>query len=147
MIPFAVGAFYSSNPAASKASNTEIVVIVNSANPADKLSATEIRNYWMRKGVQKTWPSLKTDVKPVDRKNKSAEKTLFYNKLIGLSEVDVDSYFAAKQYQNAENPPVKFTTDEEIINYVSENRGAIGFINKASLAEGKNVKVVFSIAD
>lgn len=125
---------------------TEIAIIVNSENPVDKLSITEARNYWMRKGAQKIWPGLKLSVLPVDRKNACDEKTIFYTKLVGLAEADVESYFAAKQYQNAEKPPVKFSTDSDIINYVAENKAALGFVATQSVKGDVKVKVVLTVA-
>lgn len=119
----------------------EVVVIVNGSNPTEKLFPTEVRNYWMRRGTFKSWSSLKTTVLPVDRKGKSPEKATFYSKIVALNEADVEAYFAAKQYQNAETPPVKFASDKDIISYVAENRGAIGFVNASSLTDETMPKV------
>ena len=136
-------------PRNEKMAAVEVVVIVNGENPIEKLFPTEIRNYWMKRGTFKAWTSTKAVVMPVDRKGQSPEKSLFYKKIISLSEADVESYFSAKQYQNAENPPVKFSSDREIIDYVSENKGAIGFVNAASISSDTKVKVkiAYTIAE
>jgi hypothetical protein len=66
-----------------------------------------------------------------------------------LSEAEVDSYFAAKQYQNSEPPPVKLNSDNEVIEYVANNKGAIAFV-KASLLTDEirsRVKLVTSISE
>jgi ABC-type phosphate transport system substrate-binding protein len=127
----------------------ELAVIVHKDNPIEKLSITEVRLYWMKRGTQKSWPGLKTTVLPVDRKGNVAEKTLFYKHIIKLSEAEVDSYFAAKQYQNSEPPPVKLNSDNEVIEYVANNKGAIAFV-KASLLTDEirsRVKLVTSISE
>ena len=47
---------------------------------------------------------------------------------------------------NAEMPPIVFNNDAEIIEYVANNIGAIGYVNMNSLnSEDKlKVKIVFS---
>jgi ABC-type phosphate transport system substrate-binding protein len=127
----------------------ELSIIVHKDNPVEKTSITEVRNYWMRRGAQKAWPILKTTVLPVDRKSTTPEKAVFYKKVVALSEADVEAYFAAKQYQSAESPPVKTATDRDVIQYVSDNRGAIGFINSGSLtdADKQAVKVVCLVVE
>lgn len=128
---------------------TELVVIVNKDNPIEKLSVPEVRLYWMRRGTQKTWPSLKTTVLPVDRKGSCLEKTIFYKAIIKLSEAETESYFAAKQYQSAETPPVKLASDQDVNQYVADNKAGLGFVNVSSLSEAakQSIKVVCSVTE
>jgi ABC-type phosphate transport system substrate-binding protein len=128
---------------------TELVVIVNNDNPIEKLSIPEVRLYWMRRGTQKMWPTLKTTVLPVDRKGACTEKTIFYKSIIKLSEAETESYFAAKQYQSAETPPIKLATDRDVIQYVADNKAGLGFVNLGSLSEAvkQSVKVVCTVSE
>ncbi len=142
--------FLSTNHSISKSpAALELAIIINKDNPIEKLSITEVRLYWMKRGTQKSWPGLKTTVLPVDRKGNIAEKSLFYKLVVKLSEAEVDSYFAAKQYQNSESPPVKLNSDKEVIQYVADNKGAIGFVKTASLTDElrSQVKLVVSISE
>jgi ABC-type phosphate transport system substrate-binding protein len=127
----------------------QVAIIVNKDNPIEKLSVTEVRLLWMRRGAQKNWPTLKTLVLPTDRKGSCAEKSLFYKSIVKLSESETDSYFAAKQYQAAETPPVKFNSDKDIIQYVIDNKAGLGYINIASLKDGEKdlVKMVCLVSD
>lgn len=125
----------------------DVVVIVNARNPLEKMTATEVRNYWMRKGAQRIWPGLNEGVKPADRKSSCEERDTFYKRMIGLSQMEIESYFAAKQYQNADQPPKKFASDAEILAYVAEHVGAIGFVSRSSLAGNKGVKIVYEIQE
>jgi ABC-type phosphate transport system substrate-binding protein len=119
---------------ASVPAGIELAIIINNGNPTDKLDPAEVKDYWLKRGMKKKWKTS-TVVLPVDRKVKCPEKELFYSKILRLSVDDVESYFAAKQYQGAENPPEKLATDKEIIAYVSEHPGAIGFVNKSSISD------------
>ncbi len=125
---------------------TEISVIVNKENPVSTLSAGEAKLYWLRK-IKKRWPELNKNIKPVDRKSKCMEQDVFYSKVLNMTSTDVESYFSQKQYESAEKPQDKFPNDDAIIGFVSEEQGAIGFVNSSSLnAESKNkVKVVLTI--
>lgn len=124
----------------------EIAIIINKENPVEKLTAGEAKLYWLRK-IKKRWPELNKNIKPVDRKTKNAEQDAFYSKVLGMSAADVETYFNAKQYESGEKPQDKFASDAEIINFIGEEAGAIGFVNAASLtAEAKaKVKVVLVI--
>jgi hypothetical protein len=124
----------------------EIAVILNKENTIEKLSIGEAKLYWLRK-IKKRWPDINKNIKPVDRKSGNPEQDAFYSKVLGMSAADVETYFSQRQYEAAEKPQDKFSTDAAIIDFVSEEAGAIGFVNTASLsAEAKaKVKVVLIV--
>jgi ABC-type phosphate transport system substrate-binding protein len=121
-----------------------ISIIVHKDNPVATLTAGEVKLYWLRK-IKKRWPEINKNIRPTDRKSTCAEQESFYKKVLNMSASDVENYFTQKQYENAEKPQDKFINDASIIDFVSEEMGAIGYVNTASLnAELKNkVKVVF----
>lgn len=119
---------------------TELAIIINKENPVEKLTAGEVKLYWLRK-IKKRWPELNKNIKPVDRKTKNAEQDAFYAKVLGMSAADVETYFNAKQYESGEKPQDKFPSDAAIIDFVGEEAGAIGFVNVASLTPEAKAKV------
>ena len=125
---------------------SEVVVIVNKENPISSLSASEAKLYFLRK-IKKRWAETNKNIRPVDRKSKCSEQTTFYSKVLGMAATDVETYFVTRQYQNAEKPQDKFSNDKEIIDFVGEEIGAIGYVNAASLTpEAKSkVRVVLTI--
>lgn len=128
------------------APSTELAIIVNKENTVEKLTVGEVKLYWLRK-IKKRWPDLNKNIKPVDRKGGNPEQDAFYSKVLGMSAADVETYFSQRQYEAAEKPQDKFSTDAAIIDFVAEEAGAIGFVNTASLsAEAKaKVKIVLVI--
>jgi ABC-type phosphate transport system substrate-binding protein len=122
-----------------------IVVIVHKDNPVGTLNAGEVKLYYTRK-IKKRWPELNKNIRPADRKNKCPERDAFYFGVLGMKDSDVEEYFINKQLQNAERPQDKFTTEADLINFVAEEPGSIGFIKTSSLtAEVKaKVKVVLT---
>jgi ABC-type phosphate transport system substrate-binding protein len=122
----------------------KIVVIVHKDNPVTTLSASEVKLYYLRR-IKKRWPGIDKNIRPVDRKKKCDERDAFYT-IIGLNESQIEQYFVNKQLQNAERPPDKFATESELIAFVSEEVGAIGYIKASSVTPEilTKIKIVFS---
>lgn len=123
-----------------------IIVIINNDNPITRLTTSEAKLYYLRK-LKSRWPGINKNIRPVDRKTKCAERNAFYESILKMEDKAVDSYFAKRQFQNAERAPEKMTSDSEVIDYVSAEIGAIGYIKSSSLtAEAKlKVKVVLTL--
>lgn len=121
-----------------------IAIIVNKENPISSLSAGEVKLYWLRK-IKKRWPELNKNIKPVDRKAKCPEQETFYSKILNMSAANVETYFIQKQYESAEKPQDKFQSDADIIEFVSSEPGAIGFISKNTSVGDNNVKIVLVV--
>jgi ABC-type phosphate transport system substrate-binding protein len=132
--------FTSATPPAS----IEIAIIINASNPVEKLSGELVKNYWLRRFV-KRWKENNTGILPVDRKNKCLERDTFYKHILGLPPDDVEAYLSARQYQNGDSPMQKFMSDQEIINYVSQQPGAIGYVNAASVGKDSGVKTILTV--
>lgn len=124
--------------------STGIVIIVNKDNPVSELSISESKLYWLRK-IKKRWPDINKNIKPVDRKSSGAEQQHFYKKVLNMSAGDVETYFTQKQYENAEKPQDKFSSDKQILDFVSEEIGAIGYVSSAADLSDFNVKIVCTI--
>jgi ABC-type phosphate transport system substrate-binding protein len=124
----------------------EIAVIVNKENPIQTLTVSEAKLYYLRK-LKKRWPRINKNIMPADRKKKCSEQEAFYAKVLGMSATEVEQYFVNRQLQNAERPQDKFMTESEIINFVEEEPGAIGYVNLAALTpEVKaRVKVILTL--
>jgi len=58
----------------------------------------------------------------------------------------VEEYFINKQLQNAERPQDKFGSEGDLINFVAEETGAIGYIKTSSITPeiSARVKVVLT---
>jgi ABC-type phosphate transport system substrate-binding protein len=128
------------------ASGSDLVIIVNKENTVGALSASEVKLYWMRK-IKKRWPDINKNIRPADYKSKNAAQTAFYAKVLGLTATDVETYFTQKQYDSAEKPQDKFSSENELINFVASEIGAIGFVSAGSLSESdkERVKVVCTV--
>jgi len=121
----------------------EFAVVINRENTIDALTTSEAKLYYLRK-LKKRWTNINKNIRPVDRKAACPEQNAFYTRILGMPATDVEKYFTDRQLQNAERPPDKFANDAEVINFVTAEPGAIGYVNARSLS-GENkekVKVV-----
>lgn len=118
----------------------DTVVIVNKENTISALSAGEAKLYYLRK-LKSRWPGINKGIRPADRKSKCAEREAFYSTILKMTEAEVSAYFAERQFQNAERLPDKFASDAEIIEFVEQEIGAIGYINSKSLTPEVKAKV------
>ncbi len=125
--------------------NTSIAVIISNDNPIafkdnPALSVDVVKSYFLRKG-RKKWSEMNKDILPVDRKKNCPERELFYAKVLNKNAFEVESYFIEQQYQSGDEPPHKFSSDKEIIEFVGDEIGAIGYININSLSTEAKIKV------
>lgn len=118
----------------------DIAIIVNKENTITTLSESEVKLYWMRK-IKKRWPDINKNIRPADYKSKTSAQTTFYSKVLGLTAADVETYFTQKQYESAERPQDKLSSDSEMINFVADEIGAIGFVNMSSLSDADKARV------
>lgn len=126
----------------SKNQGNDMVVIVNAANPVPTMTQGQVKLTYLRK-INKRWKELNKNIVPVDRKADVDPRKLFLRDVIQMSSDEVNRYFTEREYQNAEAPPVKLGSDEEIQAYVDANVGAIGYVRKSSLSPKYKVKTVF----
>lgn len=119
-----------------------IKVIVNKDNPISGLDAVQAKLYFLRK-VKSRWPQINKNIKPVERKGNPASRQTFLSNVLKMSGADVERYFMEKQYQKAIPLPAKVSSDQEVINYVKNNVGAIGYVEVGTATS--DVKVLFEI--
>ncbi len=124
---------------------TSVAVIISSDNPFafddnPTLSVSDVKSYFLRK-PKRRWPQTNNIILPVDRIKFCPEQELFYLKILNMNTWEVENYFLQKQYQNGDRPPDRFSTDKEIIDFVGDEIGAIGYVNVNSLTTEAKTKV------
>jgi ABC-type phosphate transport system substrate-binding protein len=118
----------------------ELVVIVHTASPAASLTADQVRAYYLKK--QAAW-SDGSKVRPVQQSGDAREG--FVKRVLSMSATEFERYWLQLKYSAAESPPKQVDTDDDAIKFVGAMKGAIGFIDAASLdpAAKAKVKAVF----
>jgi len=120
--------------------SAELVLITNANSGINKLSKTDIVNLYMGKNRKFSNGLMAL---PVDLKNSDIEKAEFYLYLTGKDLPEINSYRARLHFSGRGSPPVQANSMDEVIDIVSENKGAIGYIDRKKI--DKRVKLIFII--
>lgn len=118
-----------------------MAVIINSENPVSTMTASQVKLTYLRK-INKRWKEINKNIVPIDRKANNDVRKAFLQNILDMTSDEMSRFFTEREYQNAEAPPLKFGTDDEIIDYVGDNIGAIAYVSKSSVKPGSKVKVV-----
>ncbi|MFZ6753247.1 hypothetical protein ACO0KY_07710 [Undibacterium sp. Dicai25W] len=118
----------------------ELVVITNVNSGINKLSKTDIVNLYM--GKSRKFPNGLMAL-PIDLKNSDIEKAEFYSSLTGKDLPEINSYWARLHFSGLGSPPVQAKSMDDVLNIVSENKGAIGYIDRKKI--DKRVKLIYIV--
>ncbi len=73
----------------------------------------------------------------------SGTRNEFYQELLGKSDMDMKMYWSTTIFTGAGVPPKAMGNDKEVVKFVEENPGSIGYVDSASTGTG--VKVVLTV--
>ena len=118
----------------------DIYVIVNKENTIQQLDKNDVIELYMgRTRFFKTgFRALAVDVALGD-----SVRSDFYRDLIHKSVAEVQAYWARLLFTGRATPPFQIEKDIDVINFVSENISAIGYVSESVLND--SVKVVYVI--
>ena len=119
---------------------TDLVVIVNPASGVERMSRDEVTSIFM--GRSKKLPSGITAL-PIDQTT-DGDKPKFYKELINKELAEVNSYWARLIFSGQGSPPRQADNAAEVIEIVSGNKGAIGYVSRA--AADKRVKIILDLS-
>ena len=115
----------------------QTVIIVNSANDVSNITQSTAADYFLGKSTQ--WPSA-GKVAPIEQNKTSEAGKAFLSKIIKMGDGDYKNYWVEKMLSGEAEPSKSFNSDADVINFVKQNKGAIGYVNEASVTDG--VKVI-----
>ncbi len=107
-------------------------VIVNSANDQTSISKKDLEKYFLLKTNK--WPNG-SKVVPVDLKTAVTRKT-FTTEVLGKSVESVKSYWQIEMFAGRAVPPAEKSSDDEVVEYVKNNSGAIGYVSSSANVSG-----------
>ena len=108
-------------------------VVVNAANPTTNLSRAEVARLFLKK-VPK-WPDGQA-VQPADQERVSPVRQAFS---LAIHQKDVDavaSYWQVLVFSGREVPPRTVKSDAEMLQFVRDNPGAVGYVSESAPLAG-----------
>jgi ABC-type phosphate transport system substrate-binding protein len=118
---------------ASAQASAEIVVIVNTANPASRMFSEQASQFFLGKSEMFT---------PIDLSD-TATRNEFYQKLTGKDASQVKAIWSKLVFTGKGTAPVEYHSAAEVKKAVAANPKAIGYIEKSAV--DSTVKVILAL--
>lgn len=113
-------------------------VIVHSEVPVESLTRSELSEIFLKSRV--TWPDG-TPIRPIDHPIRSSLRARFLQAVYGKSPRFMTRYWHRRIFAGRDLPPPEAISDADVVAFVRQNRGAIGYVSAAgSIPDG--VKIV-----
>src|SRR5690606_16914225 len=124
---------------AEAATPQRFVVIVHPSHDETEVSRKRIADAFLRKTGY--WGDRQA-IRPVDLEPGSAVRHAFTQKILSRSVSAVKSYWQQRIFSGQELPPPELETDDDVVEYVQRNPGAIGYVSARTPLKGVKVLVV-----
>ncbi len=118
----------------------ELVVVVDARSPVTRLTQTEVVNIFM--GRYRQFPGGDAAY-PVDQPKSSEARADFYLRLVEKSPSEINAYWARLHFSGAARPPMSTGENGEVLSYVLNTRGGIGYVERAKV--DSRFRVVLSL--
>lgn len=118
----------------------QMVVIVNARSGVAVMSRNEVVNIFFGR-YRQFFNGL--EAKPVDLLDSHPDRARFYTGLVGKDLAEINAYWSRQLFSGRMNAPPKLRTSEEVVKWVVNNPGGIGFV-ELSYADAR-VHVVFEL--
>jgi ABC-type phosphate transport system substrate-binding protein len=117
-----------------------LVIIANPASGIERLNRDEVAALYM--GRVKKLPSGITAL-PIDQNATNPEKARFYRDLLNKDLTDINSYWARLIFSGQASPPRQADNTADVIDIVSTNKGAIGYIPRQ--AADRRIRIILDL--
>jgi ABC-type phosphate transport system substrate-binding protein len=101
-----------------------VKVVVHAGVPGKTIPKSLVADIFLRRSSK--WADG-TAIQPVDQMSSAPARLAFNRSILGFSALDVQQYWVGQIAKGKVPPPVK-KTEEEVIAFVAENAGAIGYV-------------------
>jgi ABC-type phosphate transport system substrate-binding protein len=116
-----------------------VVVIVNVENPSRTLDRNTLIDVFLKK--RSRW-SGGVVIRPVDQARGAAVRRAFSEEVLGRSVAAVRIYWNRQVFSGRGVPPPELASDDEVVKYVANHPGAIGYVGGGVNLKGAGVRVV-----
>ena len=113
-------------------------VVVHSSNPVESVTAKRLSRIFLKKRL--SWESG-LESRPVDQDESSPVRVAFTRVIHGKSVTSITSFWQRQVYSGRSAPPPELGSDQEVLEYLRQTPGAVGYISSETQIEG-DVKVL-----
>lgn len=113
-----------------------VIVICNNSVSEDSLTKEDIKNIFL--GMKTTWSNNQKIVFVTLKEGDVHD--IFLKEYIGKTIFQYANYWKKQVFTGKGKPPKSFETEEELVNYVADTEGAVGYISPG--VENSRVKII-----
>lgn len=121
---------------ATKATAQSFNIIVNEANTTESVSQDELADIFMKE--KESWNDG-SSITPIDQKANSDIRRIFSAQVLGESVGAIRSHWQQAAFSGSASAPIELSSDQQVINFVNANAGAVGYISSTTDAAGVKV--------
>ncbi len=114
-------------------------VITNAENPVTSLSKTQVSKILLKKVTK--WDDGQP-VEAVDQAGSEEVRKIFTKAIHGRSVTAIKRYWQGEIFKGRGVPPPELATEVEVVKYVRDRRGAIGYVSRDAPLDGVKVLLI-----
>jgi ABC-type phosphate transport system substrate-binding protein len=114
-------------------------IVVHPNNPKDVVDRRFLEDAFLKKIT--IWPSGEV-IRPVDLPPDSPIRKRFTEDVLKRSVEDVKGYWQQRIFSGHDVPPPELDNDEDVVRYVVEHGGAVGYVSGSADLRGTKVIAV-----
>ena len=116
------------------------LIIVHADNPVTEMSKKDLSKLFLKK--MKTWKELDVTVEPIDLVGDSPVRERFSDVIHERKVASIKAYWQKEIFSGRAVPPVEKESDADVLDAVSKNSGAIGYVSESAAVADYKVKVI-----
>lgn len=116
------------------------VVVVHVSNPQTTLTQADLSKLFLKK--LKIWPTTNIPVLPVDQLETAVVREHFSDQILGKKIAALKAYWQKEIFSGRSVPPPEKETDADVLKYVAENAGALGYVTPAAEIDPAKIAIV-----
>jgi ABC-type phosphate transport system substrate-binding protein len=107
-------------------------VVVNASNPLTSVEVADLAQLFLKHATR--WVSGAAAV-PVDQPGNAPVRDRFSRQVLNRPAVAMEAYWAKQLFSGQATPPLTKPSDREVLAYVRDNPGAVGYVSADAPAE------------
>ena len=120
-------------------------VIVHHSNTRSEITQEELSNMFLKKISR--WKRSNELIHPVDLQEDSAIRETFSKMIHGRKVTSIKAYWQRQIFSGREIPPPEKENDRDILEFVSQEAGAIGYVSASVDIHEYDVKLITVIEE
>lgn len=114
-----------------------VTFVVNSTNPQESISKSELANLFLKK--KRYWPNGSL-VRFIDRQKGQSEREFLLRNILGMSQRELDQYWVGKKLYAGDSAPLQADSDAMALRLVDQLEGGVSYVSNPALIKNFKVK-------